>query len=343
MDEDLRLLAGDALYALGLARLAEAGDLDAVAELADVIALGPLAGSPAAVLGVNADGDSQRELDLRANEMFLVALREAPVAAFASEENTEPLELRPDASLAVAIDPLDGSSNIDTNLAIGTIFTILPMLREAAGAAPAAFLQPGARQLAAGFVIYGPQTVLVLTLRDGTLVFALDRRSGMFVQTRAAARIPEGKREYAINASNYRHWEPPVRAFIDDCTAGAEGPCGGDFNMRWNACLVAEAFRILGRGGVFLYPRDARPAYWGGRLRLVYEANPLALIVEQAGGAATDGERRILDLTPSALHQRVPLVFGSRETVEQVAAYHSGDLLAGERSPLFARRGLFRL
>jgi fructose-1,6-bisphosphatase I len=309
--------------------------------LSEVIACGPLVGQAAAILGTNTDGDAQRELDLRADEMFLTALREAPVAVLASEERAGPVALRGDASLAVAIDPVDGSSNIDTNLAIGTIFSVLPTR---GGDDPTAvFLQPGERQLASGFVIYGPQTALVLTLRKGTHIFTLDRRTGHFVLTRPAVKIPTGKREYAINASNYRHWETPVRTFVDDCAAGADGPRAADFNMRWNACVVTEAFRILGRGGVFLYPRDARPAYRNGRLRLVYEANPLALIVEEAGGAATDGQLRILGLVPQALHQRVPLVFGCRDAVERVAAYHSGKLPAGERSPLFYRRGLFRL
>jgi fructose-1,6-bisphosphatase I len=207
----------------------------------------------------------------------------------------------------------------------------------------AAFLRPGTAQLAAGFVVYGPQTALVLTLRAGTHVFTLDRRTNTFVLTRADVRIPAGRREYAINASNYRHWDEPVRAYVDDCIAGADGPRGTDFNMRWIASLVAEAFRILARGGIFLYPSDARPGYERGWLRLVYEANPLALVVEEAGGAATDGENRILEISPTALHQRVPLVFGCRHKVERVAEYYAGRLPSpGERSPLFGRRGLFR-
>ena len=311
----------------------------AAIRLADLVALGPLAGSLATVVGDNADGDVQKELDLRAHELFLDALRTRPVAVLASEESADPVALNPAGSLAVAIDPLDGSSNIDTNVSIGTIFSILPTF----GAAGSAFLQRGTSQLAAGFVMYGPHTALVLTLRHGVQIFTLDRRIGAFLLTTSRALIPRDGREYAINASNYRHWDEAIRAYVDDCVAGAEGPCGADFNMRWIACLVAEAFRILVRGGIYLYPRDARSGYRNGRLRLIYEANPLALIVENAGGAATDGAERILDIEPHSLHERVPLVFGSRDTVERVAAFHSGGLPAGERSPLFARRSLFRV
>jgi fructose-1,6-bisphosphatase I len=322
-----------------------AGLAHAAADLGELISRGPLAGSLDAVVGDNADGDAQKELDVRANGLFLDAMREAPVAVYASEENEEPVPLHLQAPLAVAIDPLDGSSNIDTNLSIGTVIGVLPVRPEdrALGTPEAPFLQPGTGLLAAGFVIYGPQTALALTVRQGTHIFTLDRKSGTFWLTRESVRIPLAKREYAINASNYRHWELPIRTYIDDCIAGSEGPRGFDFNMRWAASLVAEAFRILARGGVFLYPRDARPGYRRGRLRLVYEANPLALLVEEAGGGATDGEHRILELKPTAVHERVPLVFGSRDKVERVAAYHNGQLPLGERSPLFGRRGLFRI
>jgi fructose-1,6-bisphosphatase I len=309
--------------------------------LAERIAHGALAGAGWREIGVNAAGDAQKQLDLYAHEAFHGALQAAPVAALASEESDAPIALQAGAPYAVAIDPLDGSSNIDTNVSIGTIFSILPM---AAGADPAGiFLGPGRRQAAAGFVIYGPQTALVLTRGQGSDLFVLDRAAGRFVLVEQGLRIPEGRREYAINASNYRHWDEPVRAYVDDCIAGADGPHGTDFNMRWIASLVAEAYRILIRGGVFLYPRDGRRGYQNGRLRLVYEANPLAFVVEQAGGGATDGERRILDLEPVALHQRVPLVFGCRSQVERVAAFVTGRLPPGERSPLFGRRGLFRL
>ncbi len=314
----------------------------AAGQLADIIARGPLAGSLAAVVTECSHGDEQKELDLRADDLFEAAMREAAVAAFASEERETAQLLDPDAPLAVAVDPLDGSSNIDTNVSIGSIFSILPMPGDARTDPGAAFLQPGTRQLAAGFVVYGPRTELVLTLGEGTLICTLDRDSGRFLVTRPQVQIPLGKREYAINASNYRHWEEPIKAYVDDCMAGDQGPRGENFNMRWIASLVAEAYRILVRGGIFLYPRDARPGYGQGRLRLLYEASPIAFVVEQAGGGATDGEDRILDVVPSELHQRVPLVYGSRDKVDRVARYHIDMHAIGERSPLFGRRGLFR-
>lgn len=314
----------------------------AAISVAALIAQGPLAGQFGTVVGDNADGDAQKELDLRANDLFLDAMRKAPVAVFGSEENDEPICLSDNAPLAVVIDPLDGSSNIDTNISIGTIFAILPMATAKDGSPLAALLQPGTHQVASGFVIYGPQTALVLTVGAGTQIFTLDRQSENFVLTHNEVVIPEDSTEYAINASNYRHWDEPVRSYIDDCVAGANGPRGKNFNMRWIASLVAEAFRILARGGIFLSPGDARPGYGQGRLRLVYEANPLAWLIEQAGGAATDGEHRILALTPTALHQRVPLVLGSHAKVERIARYYAEPPSARTRSPLFGERGLFQ-
>ncbi len=309
--------------------------------VASLIARGPLAGQLAQIVGDNADGDAQKELDVRANEIFLEALGHAPVAVIGSEENDTALTLNRDAPLAVAIDPLDGSSNIETNVSVGTIFSILPA-QLVGNAIETAVLQPGAKQLAAGFVIYGPQTALVLTVGDGTQIFTLDPESSRYVLTSADVRIPAGKQEFAINASNYPHWEEPLRAFLDDCVSGDAALRGGKFNMRWVASLVAEAYRILVRGGVFLYPRDDRPGYQNGRLRLVYEANPIALLFKQAGGMATDGTRDILDIVPAKLHVRVPLVFGSSEIVDRVADYHVNRNTMISRSPLFSRRGLFR-
>jgi len=309
--------------------------------LAQMIADGALAGALGAVVDGATHGDQQRELDTRAHALFIAALRNAPVAVVGSEESQETLVLGLDAPLAVAIDPLDGSSNIDTNISIGTIFSILPMTGAVNGNPGAALLQPGSRQLAAGFVIYGPQTCLVLTLGRGTNILTLDRQRSRFVLTHPEVRIPEGRREYAVNASNYRYWDEAVRTYVDDCIAGVEGPRGENFNMRWIASLVAEAFRILGRGGIFLYPADRRPGYEHGRLRLVYEAQPIALVVEQAGGAASDGFTRILDLVPRHLHQRTPLIFGSRDKVERVERYNADPPSTSERSPLFGRRGLF--
>jgi fructose-1,6-bisphosphatase I len=238
----------------------------------------------------------------------------------------------------VAIDPLDGSSSIETIAPIGTIFSILP--RPDGDASP--FMQPGSAQLAAGFLLYGSSTTLALTLGEGTQIFTLDRRQGEFVVTYPNAVVPQGCREYAINDSNYRFWDEPVRAYVDDCLAGGDGPMGLDHNTRWLASLVAEAFRILRRGGVYLYPGDARASTRNGRLRLVYEANPIAFLMEQAGGAATNGVERILDLQPATLHGRVPLVFGSRDQVGHVSRYHTERSTIADRSPLFNRRSLLR-
>lgn len=311
--------------------LAEAGR-----ELADLIALGPLAGALAALRGHHEDGDSQKELDLRADALMAQALAAAPVALLGSEEAEAPVSLDPAGTLAVAIDPLDGSSNIDTNISVGTIFSILPFN------GPDSLLQHGRHQLAAGFLIYGPQLSLVLTVGAGTHLFVHDRARGAFLSTGAPARIPAETAEYAVNGSNARHWPEPVRNYVEDLQAGADGPRAKDFNTRWIASMVAEAYRILVRGGVYLYPGDARKGYAQGRLRLVYEANPVAFLMEEAGGAATDGVTAILDLAPEHLHQRVPLVFGSRGEVERIGRYHRDAAAMPERSPLFGRRGLLR-
>jgi fructose-1,6-bisphosphatase I len=311
-------------------------------ELSGIIGLGRLYGQlGAARASMNVDGDVQKELDVLANDVFVNAFRAAPVSLVVSEEMKEPLVIDPAGAVAVAMDPLDGSSNIDTNVSIGTIFSILPLLGNAADA-ETHFLQPGRAQIAAGFVIYGPQTSIVFAIGSGaTQIFTVDRRDSRFYQAVSAPAIPKGAAEYAINASNYRHWEAPVRAFIDDCVQGVEGPLKRDHNMRWTGSLVADAYRILLRGGIFLYPGDQRAGYNKGRLRLLYEANPIALIIERAAGSATDGLQRMLDIVPSAIHERVPLVFGSSGQVELVARYHS-DPQFSERAPLFGNRGLMR-
>nr|WP_246549122.1 class 1 fructose-bisphosphatase [Ancylobacter oerskovii] len=317
--------------------------------ISELIAAGPLAGAMAAVRGYHEDGDSQKELDVLADQLVMKALRTAPVAVLGSEELPEPVALDPRGTLAVAVDPLDGSSNIDINISVGTIFSILPFT------GPNALLQPGSRQLAAGFLVYGPQVALVLTLGAGTHIFILDPasmhfvkmqdpvlRNPVFLKVRDSVIIPPETTEYAINGSNARHWDNAIRYYVEDCQAGADGPRGKDFNTRWTASMVAEAFRILTRGGVYLYPGDARKGYANGRLRLVYEANPIAFLMEQARGSATDGRRRILDIIPSELHQRIPLVFGSRAEVDRIGRYHSDPSQLPERSPLFGRRGLLR-
>ncbi|TIU00368.1 MAG: class 1 fructose-bisphosphatase [Mesorhizobium sp.] len=291
----------------------------------------------------NADGDIQKDLDIHADETFLDSLHNVPVLCVLSEERSAPVMLDPNGRIALAIDPLDGSSNIEANVSIGTIFSLLPATAAAATApSEGLFLQPGSAQLAAGFFVYGPQLLLVLTLGKGTHIFLFSPQLGTFVQTHESIRIVERTNEFAINTSNYRHWDEAVRLYVDDCLKGEDGPRGRNFNMRWIASLVAEAYRVLIRGGVFLYPGDARAGYGNGRLRLVYEANPIAMLVEQAGGCATDTVNRILDITPATLHQRVPLVFGSAREVERVGRYHTEPSAIAERSPLFGNRGLFR-
>jgi fructose-1,6-bisphosphatase I len=324
--------------------LAVAAAIDAIAtaaiEIADLTATGQLADASGLTTGRNSDGDLQRDLDVRADAIIRRCLGKLPIAALASEEMREPEFGDRDASICVAIDPLDGSSNIDINMTVGTIFSILPAPDDLARA----FHQRGTAQLAAGFVTYGPQISLVLTLGDGVDVFTFDRGYGCFRLTRRRVQIPESAEEFAINASNRRHWDPPVRAFIDECLAGIDGRANRDFNMRWIGSLVAEAYRILTRGGVFLYPSDARAGYGDGRLRLTYEAHPMALIMEQAGGVASTGRERILDLAAYSLHQRVPLVMGSSQEVRRVEELHCDPLLvASVSAPLFARRGFFRL
>jgi len=313
---------------------------DASAELAGVIAQGPLAGDLGAVLGESRDGDGQKALDVRADAMFLAHLRRAPVAAIVSEEMPEPVLLRTEAPIVVALDPVDGSNNIEIDAPVGTVFSLLPSARS--DAPEDAFITAGDRQLAAGFVLYGPHTAMVLTVRDGVHVFTLDRASGEFHLTRESLRVPEGRREYAINASNARHWPLPIRAFVEECVAGSEGPRGADYNTRWLGALVAEAYRILLRGGIYLYPGDARPGYRRGRLRLLYEAAPIALLMEQAGGRAIDGYGRILDLVPTGIHDHVPLIFGSQDKVARVLGLHSSGVPQAGQRPLFAARGLFR-
>jgi fructose-1,6-bisphosphatase I len=310
----------------------------ATIEISAIIARGRLAGDLGASRGDNADGDVQKELDLVANDIAIAALRDAPVAWIVSEELQETMQGTVGAPLGVAIDPLDGSSNIDTNTSVGSIFSVLPA---ATGAADST-LQPGTQQLAAGYVVYGPQTSLVLTLGDGTMMFTLDPRDGTFRLTEPVIHIPETTREFAINASNFRHWDAPVRAYVDDCLNGEEGFHDCNYNMRWLASLVAECHRILSRGGVFLYPADARKGYAAGRLRLLYEVNPIAFIIEQAGGAGTTGTQRLLEIEPVSIHERTPMIFGSRKEIARVERYFERTRIHAERSQLFNKRGLFR-
>ena len=334
MGEQTETLANTGLEAFLSAAVAANGALTPVASVvgaiaagaatvADQIALGPLSPHAKPASGSrNTDGDVQQALDLLTNQIFMDALAQAPVAVAVSEELEAPLAMRADAPLVVAIDPLDGSSNINANVSIGTIFSVLPAIPGAASPA-AHFFQPGRNQLAAGFVVYGPQTLLVLSVGGPTVAFILDRRVGAFVRISDGLAIPPDSHEYAINASNYRYWDPAVRAYIDDCLEGDQGRLARNHNMRWIASMVADAYRIFTRGGVFLYPSDRRKGYGSGRLRLLYEVSPIAFMVEHAGGAATDGRRRILDIVARDVHERSPLIFGSSRVVETISAYHA--------------------
>lgn len=325
-------------------RLAVAAAVKAIAaasiDIAALIARGDLAGRIGQAQGRNADGDVQKALDLQTDALIRDALRVVPMAAFLSEEAMAPEICDVGGPICVAVDPLDGSSNIDANLSVGTIFSILPAPQEV----ELAFQQPGSCQLAAGFIVYGPQTSLVLSLGEGVHIFTLDPHDRCFKQVRDAVRIPAQSAEFAINVSNQRHWDPPIRAYIEDCLKGSEAAEGKAPNMRWIGSLVADAYRILSRGGIFLYPADDRKGYAEGRLRLVYEAHPMALIVEQAGGGATTGAARILDLAAKDPHQRVPLIMGSIENVRAVERLHlSSNILSERNAPLFASRGFFRI
>ncbi|MGP3697947.1 class 1 fructose-bisphosphatase [Rhodobacter sp. NSM] len=304
-------------------------------KVARIISRNALDDDLGAGVGTNAGGDGQKALDVIADDAFREALTGSAVAYYASEEQDEVVTLGA-GSLALAIDPLDGSSNIDVNVSIGTIFSIFP----AAGGPDESFLRKGAEQIAGGYIIYGPQCALVCTFGKGVQHWVLDLDAGMFRRVADIRALPQETSEYAINASNYRHWPAPIRAFIDDLVAGSEGPRGKNFNMRWIASLVAETHRILIRGGVFLYPGDERKGYARGRLRHVYECAPIAFLITQAGGGATDGCEQILTALPSELHARTPFVFGCASKVARVAAYH--DLPGEETSALFSTRGLFR-
>lgn len=274
----------------------------------------------------NVQGETQKKLDVLSNEILLEANEwGGHLAALASEEMDDPHPIPhryPKGEYLLVFDPLDGSSNIDVNISVGTIFSVLRCPEGVRDPDERAFLQPGSRQVAAGYAVYGSSTVLVLTFGDGVHVFTLDREQGSFILSAANVKIPEDTGEFAINMSNLRHWEAPMRRYIEELLAGKTGPRGRDFNMRWVASMVADVHRILTRGGIFIYPRDLKDASKPGKLRLMYEANPMAMIVEQAGGAATTGRERILDIVPTRLHQRVPVFLGSKNEVERATAYH---------------------
>ena len=288
---------------------------------------GALGGVLGSAESENVQGEVQKKLDIIANEVLLEANEwGGHLAAMASEE-MDSIYLVPNrypqGEYLLMFDPLDGSSNIDVNVSIGTIFSVLKKSDDSQGVTEQDFLQPGKNQVAAGYCVYGPQTTLVLTVGDGVAMFTLDREQGSFVLTQENVQVPADTKEFAINMSNMRHWDEPVRRYIDECLQGKEGPRGKDFNMRWVASMVADVHRILTRGGVFMYPWDKREPHKAGKLRLLYEANPMSWLMEQAGGAATNGRVRILDMQPSQLHERVSVVLGSKNEVERVTQYHT--------------------
>lgn len=310
-------------------------------------------GALAGVLGEagtdNVQGERQKKMDVISNDIMLRSCEWAGhLAGMASEEMDDVYRIPghyPRGKYLLVFDPLDGSSNLDVNISVGTIFSVL---RAPQGPARDAniddFLQPGAQQVCAGYAIYGPATMLVLTFGDGTHGFTLDHEVGEFILTHPDLRIPESTCEFAINASNERFWEPPVKRYVSECLAGKSGVRGADFNMRWIASMVAEVHRILMRGGLFMYPRDSKDPTKAGRLRLLYEACPMAMIVEQAGGAASTGRTRLLDVVPETLHQRVPVILGTKQEVERIERYHAEHEEGLDQpfsSPLFSTRSLF--
>ncbi|MBR2960815.1 MAG: class 1 fructose-bisphosphatase [Burkholderiaceae bacterium] len=299
---------------------------DTCKEISFKVSRGALAGVLGSAGSENVQGETQKKLDVIANDIMCQACAESGyVSGIASEEMDHALQVPENCEVGpylVLFDPLDGSSNIDINVSIGTIFSILPAGEPHRNVTDEEFLQPGVNQLAAGYVIYGPQTQLVFTMGHGTVVFTLDLSSGTYLQTCEGMNIPAAAKEFAINCSNMRHWEAPVVRYINELLAGKTGPRGKDFNMRWVAAMVAEVHRILNRGGIFMYPRDNRDPSKPGKLRLMYEANPMSWLIEEAGGVATNGYERIREIKPTGLHQRVAVFLGAKEEVELVTSYH---------------------
>jgi fructose-1,6-bisphosphatase len=313
-----------------------------------IVGRGALAEAHGSAQITNIQGETQMKLDVMSNDIFLRTSEfGGHLAGMVSEELAEPYQIPPEYPLGkylLAFDPLDGSSNIDINAPVGSIFSVLQAPRGVQAPRVEDFLQPGSRQLCAGYAIYGATTMLVLTVGRGVHGFTLDRGFGEFILTHPNMTIPQESQEFAINASNQRFWEPPVKRYVAECLAGRGGVRGKDFNMRWIASLVAEVHRILIRGGLFMYPKDSKDPGKSGRLRLLYEANPMAMLIEQAGGAASTGRIRIADLVPSELHERVPLILGCRAEVERIERYHlehEQGLDCIYSSPLFKERSLF--
>jgi len=316
--------------------------------IAQAVARGALADVLGSAEKQNVQGEDQKKLDVLANDAFLRHCEwGGHLAAMASEEMDEPYPIPTEykrGRYLLVFDPLDGSSNIDVNISVGSIFSILQCPKDVTDPTAAHFLQPGTKQVCAGYALYGPATMFVLTVGTGVHGFTLDRDIGEFMLTHPDMKIPADTREFAINASNERFWEPPVKRYVDECLAGKTGSRGVDFNMRWIASMVAEVHRILMRGGLFMYPRDTKDLTKPGRLRLMYEANPMAMIVEQAGGSASTGRERIMDVQPSSLHQRIPVILGSKNEVDRIDRYHQDHAEGLDKpywSPLFNSRSLF--
>ncbi len=324
--------------------------------IARAVAFGELGGNtpgnPAGATAgtVNVHGETQKKLDIVSHQYF-TRMNEwgGHLAGMASEEVDDAIQIpagQPRGKYLLAFDPLDGSTNIDVNVSVGSIFSILRAPQDVVDSGRdvtnADFLQAGTQQVAAGYALYGPTVMLVLSVGNGVAGFTLDPHLGEFMLTHPCLQVPVDTQEFAINASNSRFWEPPVKRYVDECLAGRSGPRGKDFNMRWIASMVAEAHRILMRGGVFMYPRDTKDASKHGRLRLLYEANPIGFIMEQAGGRASSGRQNVLDVSPTSLHQRIGLVFGSRNEVDRIERYHSEPATRDIDNPLFATRSLFR-
>ena len=325
---------GDVVAALALA----------CEEIALAVSLGPLADLHGEGGRRNTHGEAQHKLDVFADRRIAVALAASRhVAGWASEEEELPTLSQTNAEQGeylVVFDPLDGSSNIEANISVGTIFSVLRHPFRGTPPGEAGFMQPGRRQVAAGYAVYGPAAVLGLSCGAGVAAFTLDPRERVWRLTRNALSVPEQTREFAINASNQRFWEKPVQRYVAECLAGEAGPRAADFNMRWVASLVAEVHRIFSRGGVFMYPRDNKEPKKAGRLRLMYEAAPMAFLVEQAGGAAVTGTQALLDIVPDTLHQKVPVILGSKREVERIVRYHA-DAHENTHWPLFKERSLF--
>ncbi|KAF3998664.1 class 1 fructose-bisphosphatase [Glaciimonas immobilis] len=309
--------------------------------------LGNAAGAEGADASVNVQGETQKKLDIMSNDTFLhVTQWGGQLAGMASEELELPYQIPsqyPKGKYLLVFDPLDGSSNIDVNVSVGSIFSVLRAADGIEDVKEEDFLQPGSQQVAAGYAIYGPSTMLVLTVGTGVNGFTLDPNLSEFMLTHPDLQIPPDTNEFAINASNSRFWEEPIKRYVDECVAGKSGARDKDFNMRWIASMVAEAHRILMRGGVFMYPRDTKDPSKSGRLRLLYEANPIGFLMEQAGGRASTGRQSIMEVQPTSLHQRIGLIFGSRNEVDRIQAYHNAPQTDDMPSPLFNERSLFRV